>query len=251
MKILLANDDGINAEGLSVLEKHLVSKGHTVWVCAPAGQRSTCSHALTLRTPVKIEKLSEFHYACDGYPADCVNFALHNAIPVGTPDVVISGINDGYNIGTDVIYSGTVGAAREGAFRGFPAIAVSAARQKKELDAPYEVAASFLTEHLEEFVKICPKQCFININVPYASDGKTWEVATLGIMDYGDCLKKNKDDYFSIVSYTKSKAVNYTDDTDYNIVENKGFIAVSSVRVLPATDDLSQNLLYICNEGLK
>ena len=126
MIILLTNDDGYQAEGISVLETVLAEAGHEVWVCAPSDQRSAQSHAMTLKGKIRFIRFDARHYHCSGTPADCILYGLNGgALPVA-PDVVVSGINHGYNASTDILYSGTVGAASEAALRGIPAIAISA-----------------------------------------------------------------------------------------------------------------------------
>jgi 5'-nucleotidase len=126
--ILLSNDDGIHAEGLRALESALSSLG-TVITVAPETEQSASSHAITLSRPLRLRRYESHRYAVDGTPADCVYVGLHHReVLPRRPDLVVSGINHGLNLGSDVFYSGTVAAAREGALRGIPAIAVSLAR---------------------------------------------------------------------------------------------------------------------------
>lgn len=123
--ILVSNDDGVFAPGCIALRQALSSLGDIVTV-APAMQQSAGSHAITLHRPVRAHELEESVYAVDGTPADCVYVALfYGDILPRKPDLVVSGINHGPNLGNDVFYSGTVAAAREGAFRGIPSIAFS------------------------------------------------------------------------------------------------------------------------------
>lgn len=235
MRILLTNDDGFDARGIEELEQVLISAGHEVWVCAPSSQRSTCSHALTLHKDLKIRKVSERKYHCSGYPADCVLFALYGAIPCPRPDVVISGINNGYNMSTDLIYSGTAGAAAEAVVRGFPAIAVSTS------DA-FGDAAGFVAKYVERFTEICPPGCYININVPSGSEGR-WSVSTLGDVVYHDELKGGGED-FRITGVEKPAMKEpYAGDTDYATVNDRSTIAVSCVKILPCLDSAGQDAL--------
>ena len=129
MHVLISNDDGIGAPGLRCLVQAFAQAGHRVTVAAPDGQRSAASHSITLFRPLTLRRAewaaaNVEAWAIDGTPADCVKFALDRL--TSAVDAVVSGVNDGYNIGTDVHYSGTVAAAMEGAFAGVPAIAVSA-----------------------------------------------------------------------------------------------------------------------------
>lgn len=123
--VLLSNDDGVNAPGIRALAEAL-SVAAEVVVCAPEGEQSAQSHSLTLTRPLRHRVVSEGVHAVDGSPADCIYVALHH-LPVlaRRPDIVVSGMNHGVNLGSDVFYSGTVAAAREGALRGIPAIAFS------------------------------------------------------------------------------------------------------------------------------
>lgn len=134
--VLLSNDDGVFAPGLRALADAFLADGWRVTVSAPDGERSAASHSITIKRPL-VAKPTEYGgvpegaplavWAADGTPADCVKLALLRLV-TERPDVVVSGINNGWNVGTDVHYSGTVGAAMEGAFEGVPAIAVSVMR---------------------------------------------------------------------------------------------------------------------------
>jgi 5'-nucleotidase len=123
--ILLTNDDGIDAEGLHVLESALQDVAHLI-VVAPDSERSAVSHGLTIRSPLGYKEINPNHYAVNGTPADCVIFALRKTL-VRFPDLVISGINHGANLGDDIMYSGTVAAAREASRHGIPSMAISQA----------------------------------------------------------------------------------------------------------------------------
>jgi 5'-nucleotidase len=172
MKILLTNDDGYMAEGILALEESL-SKSHEVWVLAPDGERSGMSHAMSLRHPLKIRKVEERRYTCSGTPADCVILSAHGVLPF-RPDIVVSGINRGPNLGTDLIYSGTAAAARQAAMIGLPGIAVSLA----SYTAPfrYTSLATLLADRLEDFLGLWSPDVFINLNAPDALDGTVYEI---------------------------------------------------------------------------
>ncbi|HCG63104.1 MAG TPA: 5'/3'-nucleotidase SurE [Sphaerochaeta sp.] len=190
MIILLTNDDGYQAEGISVLETVLAEAGHEVWVCAPSDQRSAQSHAMTLKGKIRFIRFDARHYHCSGTPADCILYGLNGgALPVA-PDVVVSGINHGYNASTDILYSGTVGAASEAALRGIPAIAISARNDRQTGEFPFIKAASFLVEHLEEFVPLCTRDVMLNINVPPTNTGQ-WRVGKIGQLEYFDVVERS------------------------------------------------------------
>lgn len=130
MHILLTNDDGIKAQGLQVLKRELAAKGYRLSVVAPTSQRSAASHSLTIRRALYCQDMTEpgssiRELAVSGTPVDCVKMAMEYFLKDDKPDLIISGINDGYNLGSDVLYSGTVSAAMEGPYYQVPAIAVS------------------------------------------------------------------------------------------------------------------------------
>ena len=120
MIILLTNDDGYESEGIRTLERVLASYGHEIWVCAPSGNRSAQSHAMNIISPVKLTKYKDKHYHCSGTPTDCILYSLKANVFKSLPDCIISGINHGYNCSSDILYSGTCGAASEGVMHGIP-----------------------------------------------------------------------------------------------------------------------------------
>lgn len=210
MKILLVNDDGFYSEGIKILDDVLSLKGHEVWVCAPEIQRSACSHAITMYKPVRIHKEYERHYTCDGFPADCALFSILGAIPMGKPDLVISGINQGFNFSTDVVYSATVAGANEGALKGIPSIALSCEtvvqpdkvgelpKQRNFETFPFKDAANFIADNLDKLYSTFEIGSFLNINVPDNANG-VWKVSTIGRIEfYDEAQKLDQDDYFQL-----------------------------------------------------
>ncbi|MDR2589295.1 MAG: 5'/3'-nucleotidase SurE [Spirochaetales bacterium] len=175
MRILLTNDDGVRSPGIHALLAALEGK-HEVWVFAPDGERSGMSHRITLGSPVMRKKLGERVFACSGTPADCVLLALLGALPC-KPDIVISGINLGPNIGTDIIYSGTAAAARQAALMRVPGVAVS-------LDAfspPYffEPLARFIAANALLLAHVWEGGHFVNINAPNVPSGESYAGAAV------------------------------------------------------------------------
>lgn len=162
MKILLTNDDGIESPGLAAVKDALQEK-HEVWVFAPEGERSGMSHSISVSEAVKVRKQGKRAYSCSGSPADCVLFSLLGALPI-IPDVIVSGMNIGANLGTDIIYSGTAAAAREAALKGKPGIAISLAERTPPLD--FRTGAQFLYDNLELLFSLWTAEHFININIP-------------------------------------------------------------------------------------
>lgn len=161
-RILVTNDDGITAPGIRALEQSLAQLGE-VTVVAPDREMSATSQSITLHTPLRIHRLDDRHYAVGGTPTDCVILALYRILPQ-RPDLVVSGINPGGNMGENVVYSGTVGGATEGAVHGVPAFAISlASRQDHDFCAAAAFAAQLAAKILEEGMErgVC-----LNVNVP-------------------------------------------------------------------------------------
>lgn len=162
-RILVTNDDGVHSEGIHALADALKRLGSVV-VVAPHIEASAIGHALTLRRPLRVECLRPDVYEVDGTPTDCVNVALARILD-GPPDVVVSGINKGYNLGDDVTYSGTVAGAMEAALLGIPGIAVSLERSSGPYDfGPAAAAAAQIAELV--LTRGLSPRTFININVP-------------------------------------------------------------------------------------
>ena len=166
MTILVTNDDGVESVGLTALRAAL-STDHDVWTIAPDGERSAMSHCITVRDAIRCRTVDDQVYASSGTPADCVIVGLMGGLPVA-PDIVVSGINIGPNLGTDIIYSGTVAAARQAAFMGIPGIAVSINTYTPPFH--FKPIAQFVNQHLEDFQKVWNPRHFININAPNLLD---------------------------------------------------------------------------------
>jgi 5'-nucleotidase len=167
MRILLTNDDGINARGIYELY-HSLKDIYDVYVVAPVSQRSGAGHSITLNDPLRIDKYYKdgvfFGYAVNGTPADCIKIALFKILKDNKPDLIISGINKGANLGTDVIYSGTVSGAVEGTMSYIPSIAISTCSREKPI---YSSACQFLREYIPVLKnEKLPEYVTLNINVP-------------------------------------------------------------------------------------
>jgi len=163
MKILVTNDDGIHAPGIKALAKALKNVG-VVAVVAPDRERSAVGHALTLHHPLRAVKVGDNMFAVDGTPTDCVNLGIHNLLDF-KPDIVISGINNGGNLGDDVTYSGTVSAAMEATLMGIPAFSISLVTSGEGKN--YRAAASFAAKLAKIILKEgLPNDTFLNVNFP-------------------------------------------------------------------------------------
>lgn len=187
--ILISNDDGIHSEGIKSLARALKRVGE-IFVVAPDRERSAASHSLTLHRPLRVEKHGSNVYAVDGTPTDCINIAV-NGILKKKPDLVVSGINKGGNLGDDVTYSGTVSAAMEGTLLGIPSIAISLVSRD---NFDFKIAAKFAAR-LARFIlkKGLPKDTLLNINVPPGVNVKGYKITKQGKRFYGDAVVEKVD----------------------------------------------------------
>ena len=163
VRILVTNDDGYRSEGIHALAKALGNVGD-VTIVAPVLEASAIGHALTLRHPLRLESIADRVFAVDGTPTDCVNVAIAHVFK-GLPDLVVSGINKGWNLGDDVTYSGTVAGALEGALLGIPSIAASLRHTRGDYDFTHAArAAALIADAILQ--RPLPARTFLNINVP-------------------------------------------------------------------------------------
>jgi 5'-nucleotidase len=169
LNLLISNDDGIFSQGVRCLADTLAAAGHQIMVVCPDRERSATGHGLTLHQPLRADTVEGFFdpritaWSCSGTPADCVKFALH-AVMGDRPDFVLSGINHGANLGTDVLYSGTVSAAMEGLIEGIPSIAFSLASYTPTDFQPAADFAVRLIEHL--WRSPLPEPTLFSVNIP-------------------------------------------------------------------------------------
>ena len=164
-RILISNDDGIDAPGIAVLETLARRISDDVWVCAPKTEQSGTGHSLTLRRPLRIEKYGEKRFAVDGTPTDSVMLGIQQVMRDTPPDLVLSGINRGGNLGEDVTYSGTVAAAMEATLLGVPAIAFSQFIDDGPVD--FAPAERYLVDLTRSLVKqTWPAKVLVNVNFP-------------------------------------------------------------------------------------
>lgn len=231
MKLLLTNDDGIYAPGLYKLAKEL-EKYHEVVIAAPDNQRSACGHSITITRPlivkkVKLEGINSKAYSIDGTPADCVRTSIEKLIE-GKIDMVISGINKGVNLGTDVIYSGTVSAAIEAAVYNIPSIAVSSEFQGDKDN--YEIAAKTAVEIISIAKNnYISDDVVLNINVPLVDkeDIKGIKVCKIGNRTYSNVFIESKDEEGNLV-YEIIGSVNDKDEEDTDVSYFKqGYITIT------------------------
>lgn len=166
-RIFLTNDDGIRAEGLEVLERIARAFTDDVWVVAPETEQSGASHSLSLHRPLRLRRLGERRFAVDGTPTDCVFLGLNRAVMDRRPDLVLSGVNFGANVGEDVTYSGTIAAAMEATLLNVPAIALSQAVTPDDRVAYWDTAERWGIEAVKRCVGLTwPPHVMMNVNFP-------------------------------------------------------------------------------------
>ncbi len=234
MRILLSNDDGILAKGLSILEEACAPLGE-LYVVAPDREQSATSHSLTLHHPLRPVRLSERRWQVDGTPTDCVMLACEALLDV-RPDFVISGINHGPNMGEDVLYSGTVAAAMEGLALGIPAIAVSFAGRVLGSDARLETQVEMLRKLLLHLMSLpaFPKHTVMNVNLPpiVAEEVKGVRLTRLGRRVFSDSIARMKDPWGRDIVWIGGGSVEWSgpEDSDFRAVHD-GYVSVTPLHL--------------------
>jgi 5'-nucleotidase len=230
MMILVSNDDGIESEGILELEEKLRGLGE-VYTVAPDRVQNSMSHALTLHRPLRIQEIAPRRYSVDGTPTDCVKLALTGLLPV-RPDLVISGINKGPNLGDDILYSGTVSAAVEGTLLGIPSIAVSLVATRDFSFGPAAGFAVALAARVAE--KGLQPDTLLNVNVPSlpAQEVKGWRLTRQGKRHYEEKVVERVDPRGRKYYWIGGDNLEFDHDegTDCMAI-HEGFISVTPLQV--------------------
>lgn len=238
LKILISNDDGIYSKGLYELAKEISRLGK-VTVVAPDKEQSATGHAITMHQPLRCKKIKLFDLDIDawrvtGTPADCIKIGVETLLPE-RPDLIISGINNGENLGTDVIYSGTVSAAIEGSIFNIPSIAVSVALAPPA-EPDFKLAALLAAEVIEQILEHeDSRDMLLNINIPSTKsidELKGVKIAKLGVKKYRNNFEERKDprgnSYYWLAGELIEESVK--EDTDIAAVR-KSFISITPLKV--------------------
>ena len=228
MKILISNDDGLYGAGLKPLVRVMKKLGE-VFVIVPDSQMSASSHSITVRRPIRLIPQGKNFYTLTGTPSDCVRFGIISILK-GKADIVVSGINDGQNIGEDCVYSGTVAAAREGAILGLPSFAISLAPDGRN---NFDIAAEYAHKIIKEAMSVkMPKDIFLNINVPDVDKIKGVVVTKMGKRIYDDEILERTDPHGFKYYWIASKCLSGypVKDTDILATE-KGYVSVTPLKV--------------------
>ena len=255
MRILIANDDGIQAAGIHTLAQALCDE-HEVYIVAPDQERSAAGHALTLNMPIRVREVDidipvAKAFAISGTPGDCVKFGVTSLLDK-KPDLIISGINHGPNLGSDVLYSGTVSAAMEGAVLGYPSIAVSLADLYGNT-YNFKPTADYMTKFIKKIHNInFPKKTILNVNVPEGElkDMKGVCVAKLGTRMYTDAYEKRFDPRGKVYYWMAGEPIpeNHETGSDISAVLSK------KISITPVTFEMTHKsimpdleLIFGCN----
>ncbi len=229
MNILLTNDDGYDAPGITILAEELKKYGHDIIIAAPLEQQSAKSHSISLFKPMRIIEKAEKHYAISGTPADCMILGSQLLVD-NNIELVISGINAGQNMGEDVLYSGTVAAAIEAMFLGYKSIAISLASYK---DQKFITAAKYLCEMLEKGIhkEIAENEVF-NINVPNIEyeEIKGTKVTCIGHRKYYNFVREEKNENGETIYFIGGDEPHWTEieNSDANAVKN-GYASITPI----------------------
>ncbi len=233
MNILLSNDDGIDAPGLHALAAALKGRAE-LFIVAPEREQSAVGHAITIHNPLKVSERyyndTRFGYAVSGTPADCVKLALSSLLP-WKPDLLVSGVNQGANLGTDIIYSGTVSAATEGTLLGVPSVAISVDSYKRT--AHFATAAQValeLIDFLPEFDM--PPGTLLNVNVPDSEkkDIRGWRLTFQGRTRYVEKYVERIDPRGNMYYWIDGDLVEQEEEAhaDYRAVKN-GYVSITPI----------------------
>jgi len=243
MRILLVNDDGIHSPALAALKEGL-SGEHEVWICAPDREKSGASHSITFADAVRTKVVAERTLSVRGTPADCVLVAARDFLPA-PPDLVVSGINIGPNLGGDIVYSGTAGAARQAVFLGIPAVAVSL----NTFSPPFHfrTAVDFVTHNAGDFRSLWlasgDKSYFLNVNFPnverFVGSVVVAPPAKLVHENQMVSFSSPRGEAFGFYHGNERIGVKVDGITDIDVV-SRGDIAVSPVKIYPELSGLAR-----------
>ena len=228
----MVNDDGILSPGLRALAEGL-ERDHELWIVAPDEERSGASHSMTLSGPVRTRRVGDREYSVNGTPVDCVLVA-HSCLLPRRPDIVISGINLGANLGADILYSGTAAGARQAAILGIPGVAVSICSFSKPFY--FSAAVDFVVSNLSGFIELWEPLHFLNLNVPNTESlvGKP-VVAPPAKITYRNNVSTfsgREDEQFHLYLEPDRIGIDEVEITDVDVVA-QGNIALSPVPVYP------------------
>ena len=257
MRILVTNDDGIHSHGLDVCEEIARTLSDDVWVVAPEYDQSGVAHSLSLNDPLRLREVAERRFAVRGTPTDCVIMGARHVLDGKQIDLVLSGVNRGRNVGEDVIYSGTVAGAMEGAVLGIPSIALSQAYKSRSGQPPFwdtslRYAPDIIRRLLNEGVR---RDVLINVNFP---DCRPEEVKGIAVAALGrrrqerlhiDERKDGRGNPYYWIAYTRQNAFKFEHGTDMAALEDN-CIAVTPLRIDITDEPTMTGLAKLFQKGV-
>ncbi|MGD0026631.1 MAG: 5'/3'-nucleotidase SurE [Xanthobacteraceae bacterium] len=243
MRILVTNDDGIHAEGLEVCEKIARALSDDIWVIAPEYDQSGVAHSLSLNDPLRLRQIDERRFAVRGTPTDCIIMGVRHVLEDKGPDLVLSGVNRGRNAGEDVIYSGTIAGAMEGAVLGIASLALSQAYKSRNGRAPYwETSMRFAPDIIRRVLaEGIPRDVLVNVNFP---DCPPEEVKGIAVTAQGrrrqerlhiDERRDGRGNPYYWIAYVRQGVVKAADGTDFAALDER-CVAVTPLK-LDMTDE--------------
>lgn len=245
-RILITNDDGIHAEGIKALEDAMDDIGE-VYVVAPESEQSGAAHSLTLSRPLRIRQIDERHWTVDGTPTDCVTFALNQILlPNERPDICVSGINHGANLGDDATYSGTVAGAMEATILGVPGLAFSlVANRSHDFTESLRIAREVTRKALDHGI---PMGTLLNVNVPKGVP-KGVRITKQGFKTATPVISEHTDPRGKLYYWIGEERVGFRAEggTDFEAID-EGFVSVTPMRS-DLTNYAALELLADWNEG--
>lgn len=252
MNLLIANDDGYESAGLTILAERL-SREHNVYVMGPAGNRSAVSHHITMFSDTEIHKISDRIWSCEGYPADCASIGILSNLFGVKFDGMVSGINYGANLGTDIVYSGTCAGARQAVFNGIPAIALSIDpidwEKANREGFKFETLADFAANNLETLLSLSrtdKPRTFVNVNAsPMDKYNGVKCAQELCVREYHDKLRivEREGKTFSVFDSGFSTAKKENPLCDYTIVQD-GYVSVSVIYADPVCERIVDGIKF-------
>lgn len=249
--ILLSNDDGVNAHGLNLMAEILGARDDLrVTVVAPTDQQSASSHSLTLRVPLRVVEYGPGRYGVTGTPTDSVLVAVEHILKDDPPDLVISGVNHGSNMGEDVTYSGTVAAALEGAIIGLPSYALSCTSWNPR---SWGAVEAYLTHHIDDLLGMpLPPGCLLNVNIPDipAHEVRGIRVCPLGSRRYDDVIREQLDPRGRPYLWIGGSGPTWEDVPNTDAVLNQqGFVVITPLHVDMTHREALERLEGLDREG--
>ncbi|MEF3191002.1 MAG: 5'/3'-nucleotidase SurE [Campylobacterales bacterium] len=253
-EILITNDDGYESEGLHALIEAIRPLGH-VTVVAPSTEKSACGHSLTLTRPMRFIGVDDdFYKLDDGTPSDCIYLALHSLFEERRPDIVLSGINKGANMGEDITYSGTASAAMEAVLHGIPAVAFSQVTPHTDTKAPIydftlaaRVAAKLTEKILNGGFPLAPRR-FLNVNIPHGQRDAAWKITHAGYRLYGNDAHRHHnprgEEYYWLglhpLNWQSRESLPYPSMSDFDAI-HAGYVSISPIQLdMTAYDDIAR-----------